>query len=303
MVNEVLTKEKGLVWLDIVDPTHDELSGVAAKFGLHATSLEDCLDPKHQPKFERIGDVVFIITRAFDEDCGPQTDDTLKITRKLAIFVGKDFFITIHRCQMTFLEELKAKWQGKAEINQINQDNLLFDLLKAVVLSFAPALEELELAIENFEKRLFDGEATPVIIREIHWFRARVSAIRRIFRQSYDVILIIGDDSDKVDPLYQDIRERLERFVSLTDALREASNDILNTHISLATHRTNEVIRLLTIFSVLFLPLTFIVGIYGMNFKYMPELAWKYSYPATWLAMLLITLGIYLWFKSKGWLK
>lgn len=140
-------------------------------------------------------------------------------------------------------------------------------------------------------------------IKEIHEFRSKVSAIRRVLRQLYDVILKIDDYTDEFAPVYQDIRERLERYLMLTDALREASNDILNTHISLASHRTNEVIRVLTIFSVFFLPLTFIVGIYGMNFKYMPELKTTYGYPVTWLVMVLITAGIYTWFKRRGWLK
>ncbi len=126
MIYKVLAPEThGFHWFDIIDPSPDELQGVAEEFGLHATSLEDCLDPRHQPKYERVGKVVFIITR------------------------------------------------------------------------------------------------------EIHWFRGRVSAIRRVFRQSYDVILKFDDYPDKVAPHYQDIRERLERYIALTDALREAGNDIL----------------------------------------------------------------------------
>jgi len=303
MLNKVFTYEtKGLTWLDIINPTHEELQGVADEFGLHATSLEDCLDPRHQPKFERVGNVVFIIVRAYDEGCNPKTDNILELTRKVAIFVGDRFILTVHRCDLRFVQELREKWQSKGGIRP-DQTLLLFDLLKAVILSFAPALDQLEQTVDDFEERLFSNEDTPVIIREVHWFRSRVSAIRTIFRQSYDVILKIDDYADPVAPLYQDIRERLERYLNLTDALREAGNDILNTHISLASHRTNEVIRVLTIFSVFFLPLTFIVGVYGMNFEYMPELKWVYGYPGTWLVMLAVTVGIFIWFKRRGWLK
>lgn len=102
--------------------------------------------------------------------------------------------------------------------------------------------------------------------------------------------------------LYHDLLERLERYLALTEALRDTSNDVLNTHISLASHRTNEVMRILTIFSVFFLPLTFIVGVYGMNFVYMPEIKWGHGYPFTWVLMIGITVRIYILFKRKKWL-
>ncbi|KNZ71152.1 Mg2 transporter protein CorA family protein [Thermincola ferriacetica] len=306
MVETVLeSKKNNFLWLDLVEPTEEELQDVAGRFGLHTTSLEDCLDPIHQPKFEKVQNTVFIILRAYDTRSRLQTDSIHKITRKLAIFLGNNFIITVHRSELDFVNELKDEWKNRCARDEKSESNLiiLLGLVKGAVYSYSLAFEKLEEAIEGYEGKIFTNDDTPVNIKEIHEFRSKVSAIRRVLRQLYDVILKIDDYTDEFAPVYQDIRERLERYLMLTDALREASNDILNTHISLASHRTNEVIRVLTIFSVFFLPLTFIVGIYGMNFKYMPELKTTYGYPSTWLVMVLITAGIYTWFKRRGWLK
>lgn len=301
MVKQVVTTDK-FTWLDLVNPTPEELQQIALDYGLHVTSVEDCLDPIHQPKYERIEDIVFIILRVYDEKCQPETSSVFNITRKIAIFYGEKFLITVHRCEMGFINDLMKKWQAKADNTPREQNILLFDLIKRAVFSYAPALEQLEFSIEQFEDKIFSNENTPAIIKEVHGFRTRVSTIRRIFRQSYDALLKIDDYDEKSSPIFYDIRERLERYISLTDALREASNNILNTQISLASHRTNSVIRILTLFSAFFLPLTFIVGIYGMNFEYMPELRWKYGYPLLWLIMSGITSGIFLWFRKRRWL-
>jgi magnesium transporter len=304
MIETVFAQEtRGFKWLDIVNPTPEELQKLAHDYDLHNTSIEDCLDPKHQPKFERVGDIVFIINRAFDHGCNPKTDSVFQLTRKIAMFIGESFMITIHRSDMDFLTDLKDKWRHKSVDESFEPSGLLFELFKSIVLSYASAIEELEQTLEQFERTVFSNENTSIIIKDIHWFRSRVLAIRRIFRQSYDVLLKIDDYTEEVAPFHQDVRERLERFITTTDALRDASSDILNTHLALAAHKTNRVIRILTIFSVFFLPLTFIVGVYGMNFEYMPELRWKNGYLGSWLLMILTTLFIYLWFKVKGWLK
>lgn len=301
MVKHVVTINK-FTWLDLVNPTNEELQQIALDYGLHATSVEDCLDPIHQPKYERIGDIVFIILRVYDEKCQPETNSVFNMTRKIAIFYGEKILITVHRCEIGFINDLMEKWQAKANYTPLEQSTLLFDLIKRAIFSYAPALEQLEFSIEQFEDKIFSNDDTPAIIKEVHWFRARVSTIRRIFRQSYDALLKVDDFDDKSLPIIYDIQERLERYISLTDALKEASNDILNTHLSLASHRTNSVIRILTLFSAFFLPLTFIVGVYGMNFEYMPELYWKYGYALVWLIMSGITVGIFLWFRKRRWL-
>jgi len=117
-----------------------------------------------------------------------------------------------------------------------------------------------------------------------------------------DVLKSLNIESRTHRPLVQDLIETADRLFFLADQLLENTNTLLSMHISLSSQRTNEVMRVLTLFSVFFLPLTFIVGIYGMNFKYMPELYHPLGYPLILFVMLLVVVGVFLWFRRKGWL-
>jgi magnesium transporter len=118
-----------------------------------------------------------------------------------------------------------------------------------------------------------------------------------------DVVQRLVPASEPTAPLFQDLRENAESMYSYAEELVEDVNNLLSIQLALASHRTNEVVRVLTVFSVFFLPLTFIVGIYGMNFEFMPELRQRWGYPAVIIAMLLVTFSIYLWFRRRGWLR
>jgi magnesium transporter len=118
-----------------------------------------------------------------------------------------------------------------------------------------------------------------------------------------DAVQKIVPASEPTAPLFQDIRENAESMHAYADELLEEVNSLLSIQLALASHRTNEVVRVLTVFSVFFLPLTFIVGIYGMNFDFMPELRQRWGYPAVMAGMGVVTLAIYLWFRRRGWLR
>jgi magnesium transporter len=121
--------------------------------------------------------------------------------------------------------------------------------------------------------------------------------------RSLEVLKLFSPPSDASTPHYQDVREAAEAIHFYADELLESVTNLTNLQLSLASQKTNQVMRVLTVFSAFFLPLTFLVGVYGMNFDYMPELRRSWGYPAIWGAMILITLGIYTWFWKRGWLK
>jgi magnesium transporter len=118
-----------------------------------------------------------------------------------------------------------------------------------------------------------------------------------------DVVQRLVPASEPTAPLFQDLRENAESMYSYAEELVEDVNNLLSIQLALAQHRTSEVVRVLTVFSVFFLPLTFIVGIYGMNFDFMPELRQRWGYPAILVGMGLVTLAIYTWFRHRGWLR
>jgi magnesium transporter len=289
-------------WLDIVNPTEKELRDVASQYGLHWTSVHDCLQPVHLPKFERVGALTFMVTRAYDEAADKDADTVQELTRKVALFLGERFLITIHRQDQPFLAELRNRWQNPTAGPGIATD-LVGDLLRQVLLSYERPLQDAIAAFEEFETRIFQRERESLLIEEIYFLKRKASVFKRMLHLTIDVVPRLGLTGEHAQPLLQDLKDEAQRLWFYADELLENTNSLLNLHISLVSHRTNEVMRLLTVFSVFFLPLTFIVGVYGMNFEYMPELKSRAGYPLVWLVMLGVSFGIFLWVRRKGWLR
>jgi magnesium transporter len=295
------------IWLDVVNPPKEELANVARQYGLHSTSVEDSLDPEHLPKYERIGVVTFIIIRAFDEAATRDCSTVQEMTRKVAIFFSNDFLITIHRTEQPFLTALVGKYQSPppagAERRKSFLPRLLIEMINDAIDTYGKPLAEAESAIDKFEATVFGEQELGDVLQRGYTEKRRVTQMRRMLSHTLDVVQRLVPASEPTAPLFQDLRENAESMYSYAEELVEDVNSLLGIQLALAQHRTSEVVRVLTVFSVFFLPLTFIVGIYGMNFDYMPELRHRWGYPAVLVGMGLVTLAILLWFRRRGWLR
>jgi magnesium transporter len=295
--------------VDVVHPTREELGEIARRYGLHPTSVEDSLEPEHLPKYERIGSTTFIIVRAIDTASAQDCSTLQELTRKVAIFYGTDFLITIHRTEQPFLTELMERYrkalppEGSDERRKGYIPRLLIDLINGAVATYQKPLEEAETTIDSFEATVFGEHEFAGLLRRIYLVKRRVTLMRRMLLHTLDAVKKLVPGSEPTAPLYQDLRENVESMHFFAEELLEDVNNLLSIQLALASHRTNEVVRVLTVFSVFFLPLTFIVGIYGMNFQFMPELRERWGYPAVMAAMGFVTLVIFLWFRKRGWLR
>lgn len=301
------TEEPPFKWLDVVEPSREELLALAHTYGLHPQHVQDCLDPEHLPKYERVGDTTFIIVRAWDEEAPREAASVQEATRKVAIFCRPEVVLTIHRRDQPWLLRLFEKHaavtvppQG-SEIRRGFVTRILIDLLNGAAATYEVPLETAEVSADEFEGSLFGREGDARALREVYLVKRRLLLIRRMLRHTTAVFHSITPPGERTEPLVQDLRETVVSLASYCEELLEDVNSLLSIQLGLASHRTNEVVRILTVFSVFFLPLTFIVGIYGMNFRYMPELTSRWGYPAVWLAMLAVTLGIYVWFRRRRW--
>jgi magnesium transporter len=305
----VNSSDPAFAWLDLVAPTRAELTDIARGYGLHQMSVEDSLEPEHLPKYERIGSTTFIIVRAIDAEAPRDCSTVHEMTRKVAIFYGHDFLITIHRTEQPFLTALKEKYEtgtipvGSAERRKGYMPRLLIELINGAIATYEKPLASSETAIDSFEATVFGEDEFSGTLHGIYLEKRRVTQMRRMLSHTRDAVQKLVPASEPAAPLYQDIRENAESMHSYADELLEEVNSLLSIQLALASHRTNEVVRVLTVFSVFFLPLTFIVGIYGMNFDFMPELRQLWGYPGVMGAMGLVTLVIYLWFRRRGWLR
>jgi len=303
--------EPPLVCLDLVQPSPAELEEVARTYGLHTTSVKDCLDPEHLPKFEEFENYRFIIVRAFDDRAESTCATVQELTRKVAIFVGQAFLITIHRTEQPWLAAVEERFTVEQPVKSPKdglETYLLTQLLNAAVDTFLKPMEAIETRIDAFEELVFGGHDTDAggfarDLREIHVLKRQVTLIKRLLWRTLDVVQRLSPASGRGATLYRDVEENVESYHFYADELLDDANTILNLQLALAAHRTGEVMRILTVFSVFFLPLTFLVGVYGMNFDFMPELRSRWGYPAVLAAMALIVIAIYLWFRRRGWLR
>ena len=286
-------------WIDIVNPSLAELQNVATEFSLHPTSVQDCLDPDHLPKVEEFEHFLFIITRIFDQEQKSDADTIQEVSRKIAIFCGKDFIITIHRSEQPFLKILHEKnvLQNKCK----NVMHLLYLIMNKVIQSYEQTEDLLAAEIDFYESKIFLKSRVPNLLKNLYQIKRKSSVISRILFLSKSIVHRL-QEGERRDPLYRDVLDNFIQIETGYDQINEQINNLLSLYLSISAQRTNEVIRVLTIFSVFFMPLTFIVGIYGMNFKVMPEIDWQYGYAYAIVLMVAVTIAIYSWFKRKGWL-
>ncbi len=300
MVKHLVSKEEhSFEWIDITNPDLAELSAIANQYGLHQSSVQDCLDPAHLPKYEEIDDSLFIISRIYDAQAKHSALSIQEVSRKIAIFISKKCFITIHRSEQIFLEEIKKDYINTRKCE--SEYHLLSIILDEVFQSYEQPSKKLSEEIDYYESKIFLRNRIPDLLKSLYRIKRRASVIRRILSLSTEIIHRLEEKKIK-RPYVRELHDKYIHIDTLYDEIWEEIHTLLSLYLSISSQKTNEVIRVLTIFSVFFMPLTFIVGIYGMNFSYMPELKWEYAYPAVMLGMLLITGIIYYWFKKRGWL-
>ncbi|MDB6096859.1 MAG: Mg2 transporter protein CorA family protein [Francisellaceae bacterium] len=298
------TKEN-FEWIDILNPTLEELSPVVEKYGLHPTSIQDCFDPRHLPKFEQIDNITFIILRTYDDASSELANTIHALTRKISIFIGPNFLISIHRTDLPFLHSLYANPFKNFDPIYINSKLYILNyLIQEILYSYEKLSNLCETSLSLFEENLLNIESISSSLQEKMLQRSRINVFKSMIRFSIDIISKLKSHFNEGNqPIFQNLKENAENINYYAEELTENITNLITLQISLSAHNTNEIMRTLTLFSVFFMPLTFIVGIYGMNFKFMPELEWKYSYPILLILMATVSMGIFIWFKKKKWLK
>jgi magnesium transporter len=303
MIRTILSAERfGVTWIDATGPSHEELHGLARTYGLHPTTVEDCLDPAHLPKHERLGDATFIILRLWGERPDRVGEAVQDVTRKIALFARGDLLLTIHRVDLAALHTVERDWASRNGEKRPSVAVLVADIAQQVFATYDQPMDDAEQTLMAFERAVFDPRVKSPQLGAIHELKGKIGLMRRLLWLTTGVITKTGGE-DRVSPVHQDVRETAEAYLFYADQLLDQTQNLLAMHLAVASHRTNEVVRVLTVFSAFFLPLTFIVGVYGMNFAYMPELGWRIGYPLVLGLMAAVSLSIFLWFRRRGWLR
>jgi magnesium transporter len=292
-----IDKQKGFEWVDMLSPDPEEIQDLAPKYGLQPESIEDALQPDHLPKYERLKGYEFVILRIYNVKRESEADTVRELTNKIAVFISDSFIITVHKYEWEGIEKIKTEFSEDFS----SPTDVLNEIVKLSLHSFDEPAIKLNRTIDYFEEHVFLKDRRTPLLKSLYFLKRKVDVIRRILVLSFDVVDHI-DLPGSNDAYTRDIRDLYIKQQSLFDGLAENTNHLLAIYFNISAQRTNEIIRVLTIFSVFFMPLTFIVGVYGMNFDFMPELRSPWGYPATWFAMLVVVVIIYMWFKRKKWL-
>jgi len=274
---------------------------IVLEYKIYKKTVKDCLSKNNLPKLDTVEGTILIVSRYFnDENENEDADTVQELTNKIIFFVTESVMLTIHRADPSFLSKVRENWD--AEFATFEKDHLLNYFLDRILLSFDEPIKNANTQLDLQETTMLHSKNSKIVERLYH-IKRRASVFKKMLEQMSVIIMgyskMAGSESA---PYIQDLLDQTKGLVFAADEVHENSVNLLNLYISLASHRTNELMTVLTIFSVFFTPLTFLAGIYGMNFQYMPELERPAGYPVLLLAMLAITLVIYMAMRKKGFL-
>ncbi|WP_104384268.1 CorA family divalent cation transporter [Sphingobacterium sp. HMA12] len=301
MIKTIVEKEiANYEWIDISEPTSEDFIFIKERYNLNDASIKDSKEPEHLPKIEEFENYTFIILRVMSDNFKENSDSIGEVTDRLTIFYGSDFVITVHKRRIEFLEKLKNI--EFTSVKTKNSRKLAVFITTAAVFTFSKTLEQLSTRIDSYEELIFlKRMKQQPVLKNLYFIKRQIDVARKVIFLYKEVIEHFHSSSKK-DVYTRDLKDLQIRTSTLYENLSENVAQLLNVFFNISSNHTNEIMRILTIFSVFFMPITFVAGIYGMNFKNMPELEWYYGYPVAIAIMIAISLAIYLWFKRKGWL-
>ena len=292
-----------VTWIDVSGLKDVEtIEKIGRTYGIHPLVLEDVLNVDQRPKLEIFDEYVFTVFKTV----WLKDEKELEVEQVSAI-LGERFVITFQEREGDVFELLRVRISNsRGRVRKSGADYLFYAILDIVIDNYFPVVERLEATLEELEDRILSLAAESVV-EEMHDMRRTVLELKRYAGPMREVARILMDVEEdlmtrNVHPYLRDLYDHVIRVTESLEILREGLSALREMYLSAVSNRMNAVMKVLTIIATVFMPMTFIVGVYGMNFEYMPELKWRWGYPAVW-GVMLITAGFMIrYFKRKKWL-
>jgi magnesium transporter len=301
----LLFKDKPTVtWINI-DGLHqiEILEKLGECYGLHPLVLEDILNTDQRPKMEDYGDYIYIVLKMLDQ--GNKSNEI--VTEQISLILGPNFVFSFQEKEGDVFDPIRERIRnGKGRIRKMGADYLAYTLLDSIVDDYFIILEKLGEKIEFLEEKLVT-RPKPETLQTIHHLKREMIFLRKAVWPLREMISGLERNESSLikesTRIYlRDVYDHTIQTIDTIETFRDMVSGMLDIYLSSVSNRLNSVMKVLTIIATIFMPLTFLAGIYGMNFKYMPELEWRWGYPFIWLIMIGIGTFMLVYFKKKNWL-
>lgn len=291
-----------VTWIDVDGLGNAEvLKQLGGQFGLHPLAMEDTINTHQRAKADDFRDVLFVVMRMVQ---GPPL-----VTEQISFYVGRDFLLSFQEgvkgdCLNGVRDRVRMK---RGRIRDAGPDYLFYELLDAIIDSYFPVLERYGELLDDLDARAATNNIGQILV-ELHVIRRELLFLRRVVWPIRDVMMTLlrgGHPHITAETqLYlRDCYDHSAQLIDILEVYRETCSDLRDFYYSKLSNRTNEIMRTLTVIATVFMPLSFIVGLYGMNFDNMPELHWRWGYPMAITIMIATAGGFMQFFWRKGWLK
>ena len=299
-----LLKKPGKKWID-VDGLHNlkMIEEVGKEFGLHPILLEDIVNSEQRPKMDDYDEHLFFVLKAIEYH--PRKKDISD--EHIGIVLGKDFVISFQEKKPDTFETVFLNLKmNKGRLRKMGSDYLAYALMDSIVDNYFVTLEKIGERIGDLEEVLSE-EPDPSVLRDIQRFKREMLFLRKQVWPLRDVFnRLVRRESPlikKDTEIYlRDLYDHIVQIIDTTDTFNSMLSNMMDVYLSSISNKTNEVMKVLTVFTAVFIPLTFITGLYGMNFRYMPELGYEFGYYGALVAMALIALVLLGYFRKKEWI-
>jgi magnesium transporter len=293
-----------ITWINLNGLNHvAEIEKLGNHFNLHPLVLEDIVSISQRPKIDEHDDYLFVVLKMLYYD---KNEDI--VAEQVSFILGKNYVLSFQEAEGDVFDSVRERIRhGKGRVRTMQSDYLLCILIDAVVDHYFTIIETLGDKIEDFETEIFSGNVNNTINKDIQDLKREILKVRRAIFPLREVINRIEKHESpliqvKTKPFYRDIYDHLIQVSENIDIYREMIWSLMDMYMTTISNKMNEVMKVLTIMASIFIPLTFIAGIYGMNFDNIPELHYRYSYHILWGVMIALFVGMLFYFKRKKWL-
>ncbi len=299
-IRSYLNRPASFVWVALKDPDDAELQVLAEEFDLHELAVEDARHGHQRPKLEEYGISLFVVLHVVERSGDELTQG------EIAVFVGPSYILTVRRNAGMGFADVRRRCEQEPELLAHGPAYVLYALMDAVVDRYFPVLEVLAEEAEGIEERIFSGQNTRAQIEALYGLKRKLVVLDRATGPLLEVTGKLH--GGRVPPVcaglhdyFRDVYDHLLRLKQSIENLREMATTVMSVNLSLITIQENEVTKRLASYASLVAVPTMIAGVYGMNFRHMPELDWPWGYPAAIAAMVVIDLYLIVRFKRAGW--